>query len=67
MRDIIRSAGAQGLTKTDLIRRTQWLDLRKRNEVIATLVEAGLIKTVMRPSATRSAMVFKCADIGGRS
>lgn len=67
VRDIIRSAGAQGLTKTDLIRRTQWLDLRKRNEVIATLVEGGLIKTEMRPSATRSAMVFKCTDIGGRS
>ena len=67
VRDIIRSAGAQGLTKTDLIRRTQWLDLRKRNEVIATLVEGGLIKTEMRPSATRSAMVFKCTDIGAQS
>jgi hypothetical protein len=57
--DIIRSAGEQGVTKSELIRRTQWIDLRKRNEVIASLAEGGLIKTKMRPQATRSAMVFR--------
>jgi len=67
VRDIIRSAGEQGVTKSELIRRTQWLDLRKRNEVIATLVEGGLIKLELRHTSTRSAMVFRCTEDGMRS
>ena len=51
---IIRTAGAAGLTKNDLVRRTQFLDKRQRDDVIATLVESGQIGTAMRKSATRA-------------
>ena len=55
---IIRTAGEAGLAKNDLIRRTQFLDKRQRDDVIATLVEAGQIGTGMRETATKPAMVF---------
>lgn len=56
---IIRAAGSSGLTKNDLVRRTQFLDKRQRDDVIGTLVESGQIGTAMRGSATRPAMVFR--------
>jgi hypothetical protein len=56
---IIRTAGEAGLTKNDLIRRTQFLDKRQRDDVIVTLVEAGQIGTGMRETATKPAMVFR--------
>jgi hypothetical protein len=59
---IIRSAGAAGVTKNELARRTQFLDQRQRSDLIASLVEAGQIATAMRPSATRPAMVFRIAE-----
>ena len=57
--EIIRNAGAAGLTKNDLVRRTQFLDKRQRDDVIETLVESGQIGTAMRKSATRPAMIFR--------
>lgn len=56
---IIRTAGEAGLTKNDLVRRTQFLDKRQRDDVIETLVESGQIGTGMRGSATRPAMIFR--------
>jgi hypothetical protein len=56
---IIRAAGEAGLTKNDLVRRTQFLDKRQRDDVIETLVESGQIGTAMRETATRPAMIFK--------
>ena len=56
---IIRAAGTAGLTKSELIRRTQFLDKRQRDDVIETLVESGQIGTAMRESATRPAMIFR--------
>jgi hypothetical protein len=55
----IRSAGEAGLTKNDLVRRTQFLDKRQRDDVIDTLIESGQIGTAMRSSATRPAMIFR--------
>jgi hypothetical protein len=57
--EIIRGAGTAGLTKNDLVRRTQFLDKRQRDDVIETLVESGQIGTAMRDSATRPAMIFR--------
>lgn len=57
--EIVRSAGATGLTKSDLIRRSQFLDRRQRDEVIAALVEASLIEPVMKSTATKPAMCFR--------
>ncbi len=62
--EIVRSAGAVGLTKSDLIRRSQFLDRRQRDEVIAVLVEAGMIEPVMKPTATKPAMTFRSTGRG---
>ena len=34
-------AGKAGLSKSELIRRTQFVDKRQREEILVTLVEAG--------------------------
>ncbi|HYN39458.1 MAG TPA: PriCT-2 domain-containing protein, partial [Rhodospirillales bacterium] len=59
---IIRGAGASGVTRNELARRTQFLDQRQRSDLIASLVEAGQVVTALRPSATRPAMVFRIAE-----
>jgi hypothetical protein len=59
MLEIIRAAGDAGLTKNELVRRTQFVDKRQRDEILATLVEAGQVTTAMRPTAT-TALAF-CA------
>ncbi|GAB5501175.1 MAG: bifunctional DNA primase/polymerase [Pseudohongiellaceae bacterium] len=51
-----------GITRSQLTRDTQFLDKRKRNEIIEALIEAGLVETVMRESATRPAMIFRAAS-----
>ena len=60
--EIIRAAGAGGVTKSELIRRTQFLDKRQRDEVIATLVEASMVSGVMRPSATKPTVIYRAAS-----
>ena len=57
--EVIRSAGAEGLTKNELVRRTQFLDKRQRDDVVATLIESGQIGTAVRSTATRPAMIFR--------
>ena len=61
-----RAAGTAGLTQSDLIRRTQFLDKRQREEVMASLVEAGLVATVMKPTATKPALAYRAVE-GGAS
>ncbi len=63
--EIVRSTGSAGLTKSELIRRSQFLDRRQRDEVIAALVEAGMIEPVMKPTATKPAMSFRSIDRRG--
>jgi hypothetical protein len=58
MLDIIRVAGPGGLTKTELTRKTQFLDRRTRDEALLTLTEAGFVTSRMRPSATRPTVVL---------
>jgi hypothetical protein len=58
VREIIRAAGKNGLTKSEITRASQWLKARDRNDILETLVESGDIKPVMRGSATKQAMAF---------
>ncbi|MEO5375098.1 MAG: PriCT-2 domain-containing protein [Alphaproteobacteria bacterium] len=64
--EIVRAAGPTGITKSDLIRRSQFLDKRARDEVIASLVEAGLIGTAIRTAVTKPVMVLVATDGDGR-
>jgi hypothetical protein len=56
---IIRNAGDGGLTKSELIRRTQFLDKRQRDELIAALVESGQLGMALRPTSTKPVMVLR--------
>ena len=62
LQEIVRAAGPAGITKNDLIRRSQFLDKHQRDEIIATLVEAGLIATALRPTATKPVTVFRACE-----
>ncbi|HRW60552.1 MAG TPA: DUF3987 domain-containing protein [Defluviicoccus sp.] len=61
---IIRNAGDGGLTKSELIRRTQFLDKRQRDEMIASMAEAGMIASALRPTATKSVLVLRATEGG---
>lgn len=43
---LIRGAGARGITKSDLIRKTQWLRSNERNDVLVTLVQSDEVVMV---------------------
>jgi hypothetical protein len=58
LREIIRAAGRDGLTKSELTRASQWLKARDRDDTLVTLIESGTVKTKMRGSTTKKAMVF---------
>lgn len=57
--EIIRSSGDDGMSKSELIRRTQFVDKRQRDEILVTLVEAGLVTTAMRSTSTKSGLSFR--------
>lgn len=59
LREIIRAAGARGITKSEITRASQWLKARDRDEILLTLIESGDVVTAMRRSNTRSAMVYR--------
>ena len=61
LKEIIRNAGAKGITKSEITRASQWLKSRDRNEILETLIESGDITTGMRGSSTRQAMVYRMA------
>jgi Primase C terminal 2 (PriCT-2)/Bifunctional DNA primase/polymerase, N-terminal/Protein of unknown function (DUF3987) len=56
---LIQGAGEHGLTRSDLTRRTQFLELRQREEILLTLTEAGEIELCKRPSDTKPATVYR--------
>jgi hypothetical protein len=58
---LIQGAGEQGLTKSELTRRTQYLDLRQREEILIALTESGQIELVTRASGTKPAKVYRAA------
>jgi hypothetical protein len=61
LKEIIRRAGAKGITKSEVTRASQWLKSRDRDEILETLIESGDITTGMRGSSTRQAMVYRMA------
>jgi hypothetical protein len=56
---LIQGAGEAGLTRSEITRRTQYLDLRQREEILVTLVEAGEIELRQRPSDTKPATIYR--------
>ena len=64
MLEMIRMAGAGGMTKSELIRRTQFLDKRQRDEVIATLAEASMVFASLRPSETKPTVIYRALPEG---
>ena len=65
LKEIIRNAGAKGITKSEITRASQWLKSRDRNEILETLIESGDITTGMRGSSTKQAMVYRMARWDG--
>jgi hypothetical protein len=59
---LIQGAGEQGLTKSELTRRTQFLELRQREEILLALTEAGQVELGHRLSDTKPATVFRAAS-----
>jgi hypothetical protein len=58
---LIQGAGARGMTKSEITRRTQFLDLRQRQEILVALIESGQVALSQRPSDTRPATVYRAA------
>lgn len=59
--EIIRTSDDAGLSKSELIRRTQFVDKRQRDEILLTLVEARLVTTAMRSTPTKPGLSFRAA------
>lgn len=59
LKEIIRAAGAKGITKSEVTRASQWLKARDRDEILGTLIESGDITTGMRDTGGRKAMVYR--------
>lgn len=64
--EFIRKAGQAGLTKTELTKKTQFLERRTRDEAILTLTEAGLLTTRIRPSVTKHTVVLVTTEVDAR-
>mgnify|MGYP003602701482 CR=1 FL=1 len=60
--EIIRNSGSDGLGKSHLIRRTQFIDKRQRDEILVTLVEAGLVTMAMRSTATKPGLSYRATQ-----
>jgi len=63
IREILRKAGKAGLTLTEVGRKTQYLEKRKRDEILVALIEAKQIKTALRPSNTKRAIVYRSLEL----
>jgi hypothetical protein len=57
--EIVRAAGGKGIRRRDLTRKTQFLDLRVRQEVLQTLIESEQIISVSSQTKGRSADVYR--------
>jgi hypothetical protein len=60
--EIIRGAGPSGISKTKLTQDSRFLEARPRNEILATLTEAGMITLAMRATATKPVMVYMACE-----
>lgn len=54
----IVEAGPDGLTASELTRRTQWLRRSDRKDIIATLLESGQVSSSLRETSTRPVTIF---------
>jgi hypothetical protein len=57
MLEVIRASGDVGLTKSEIVRKTQFLDKRPRDEILDSLVEAGLV--IQSKSSTSTKVVLR--------
>ena len=60
--EVIRKAGATGIRKTELTRRTHFLSRRDRDEVIAALVESGLVVPFAEKGKTKQTVIYTYHD-----
>lgn len=58
LEEIIRSAGPDGITKSDLNQKSRKLSRRQREDIISDLLEAGLVSNEIRRGKTNSTMVY---------
>ena len=61
---ILRDAGGAGVTKNELTRQTQFVGHRRRNAVLAGMIEAGEIVAIRQATATKSAIILRLANTG---
>lgn len=59
MLEIIRASGNAGLTKSEIIRKTQFLDKRPRDEILDSLVEAALVIASKHSTSTKGALRYR--------
>jgi len=57
--DLIRKAGRGGIRKNDLTRKTQFLEMRRRDEILSALIEAGQVTLSQQRTATRAAAIYR--------
>jgi hypothetical protein len=55
------------VSKTELTRETHWLTRQQRNDVLATLLEGGLIVAEEERTATRPRTYYRAVDISGKN
>ena len=58
---LIQGAGGRGMTRSEITRRTQFLELRQREEILIALVESGQVELASAASDTRPASVYRAA------
>ena len=59
MLEVTRASGDAGLTKSEIIRKTQFLDKRPRDEILDSLVEAGLVIPSKSSTSTKVALRYR--------
>jgi hypothetical protein len=59
--DVVRKTGPAGINKTDLLRRTRFMDTKQRNSLVIDLVEGGEIIAAKVETAGRSTTVYTLA------
>ena len=57
---ILQAAGPAGMAKSDFTRRTQFMEARQRDNILRTLVDAGLIEIEPFKTGNRVRQMIKC-------
>jgi hypothetical protein len=58
---VVRKAGKGGITHSDLLRATQFLAVRERNDILHALTEGGQISAVAQPTKTKPVTLYLAA------